>query len=350
MFPGRQEVSVGFEVSLGHPPGGEAFFEGPAAVGSCDGIDGSHGGDRLFHVVDNKTVHSIHDDFRDRSPAEGDDRRAAGHGLDHDQPERFRPVYGEEEGSGLAQKAVFLPLVDFADELDSRLVQERPYSFVEKWFVHRVHFGGDLELHAQGKGNFDCGVHPLLRGDAAEEGQVTARFGVKAQQLVGNAVVHRALPVDVRQGATLRIGYGNERHLGEFGVEKLQIVDVLPAVQGGYMGCPPDPGQGKMDIVQMKVDDVVEMSFIEDAVDHQQVMHQIVPRDPAEPERPVANRLQGGAGQGIAAGVKGDVVSEPDKFFGEIGDNPFRAAVQLRGDALDQWSNLCNSHMVSSAE
>lgn len=92
------------------------------------------------------------------------------------------------------------------------------------------------------------------------------------------------------------------------------------------------------------------MSFIEDLVDHQEMVHQIVPRYPAEPKCPVAHRTQSGAGERIAAGEEGDIVAEPDQLLGKVGDHPFGAAVQLGRDALDQWSNLCNFHISCSAE
>jgi hypothetical protein len=38
------------------------------------------------------------------------------------------------------------------------------------------------------------------------------------------------------------------------------------------------------------------------------------------------------------------LVAEPDRFFGQEGNDPFCAAIESRGNALDQWSDLCDFH------
>lgn len=205
-------------------------------MGPVDGIYGAGGGNRLIEVCDDETAHPVLDDFRHGTLAVGDDRRAAGHGLDHDQTERLRPIDGEEKGSGIAEKIVLVHFVYFADKIDQRLLQERLDPRVEILFIDWIYLRRDLEFHAEGQGNGDGLLHPLLRRDPAKEGEIAARLRMEGQQLLGDAVVDRGLPVGVRQWPPLRVGDGNDRHVGKFGVEELQVVDVLSAVQGGELG------------------------------------------------------------------------------------------------------------------
>jgi len=59
---------------------------------------------------------TVIDDLWHRTSVEGDDRRATGHGLDHRERERRRPVNGEQEYERIAQKRCLSGLVDLADE------------------------------------------------------------------------------------------------------------------------------------------------------------------------------------------------------------------------------------------
>ena len=89
------------------------------------------------------------DDFRHRAAPEGKHRRAACHGLDHDQPERLRPVDRKEQRPRLAQKFALAALVDLSDELDARQVEQRHDLLAEIGFVDLVDLGGDLERDTQ---------------------------------------------------------------------------------------------------------------------------------------------------------------------------------------------------------
>src|SRR5262245_19711700 len=56
-----------------------------------------------------------------------------------------------------------------------------------------------------------------------------------------------------------------------------------------------------------------------------------------------------GGGHRVAAGEQGDLVPLPHQCFGEVGDNPFGAAVALGGHRLTQWGNLRNTHHAPSS-
>src|SRR5688572_10505128 len=65
-----------------------------------------------------KAGDAVVDDLRHRAGLEGNDGRAAGHGLDHDETERFWPIDGEQQRGRARQKLPFRFIIDLADELD----------------------------------------------------------------------------------------------------------------------------------------------------------------------------------------------------------------------------------------
>jgi hypothetical protein len=39
-------------------------------------------------------------------------------------------------------------------------------------------------------------------------------------------------------------------------------------------------------------------------------------------------------------------VAKPDKVFGQVGNDPFSAAIEPRRNALNKWGDLCDLHNV----
>ena len=96
-----------------------------AARAAVDRVDAPDGIDSILDGIDDEPGHAIIDDLADRPAGKCDDGQAAGHGFDHDQPERLGPVNREEQGFRLAEKRVLVPFGNLADELDERIVEQR---------------------------------------------------------------------------------------------------------------------------------------------------------------------------------------------------------------------------------
>src|SRR6185437_11897523 len=85
------QMTVKRHVVFRHPSRGESLLEASTdhfdrkTTKSVDRVD------RASLVLDNIACEAVLDDFRDRSVAPCNDRRAAGHRFDHDQAKRFRP-------------------------------------------------------------------------------------------------------------------------------------------------------------------------------------------------------------------------------------------------------------------
>ena len=81
--------------------------------------------DRAGLVLDDEARHAVVDDLRHRAAIESDDRRSAGHRLDHHQAERLRPVDRHQQGDRAAQERRFVVVVDLADVFDIGRVDHR---------------------------------------------------------------------------------------------------------------------------------------------------------------------------------------------------------------------------------
>ncbi len=177
--------------------------------------DSRQSSDRLVNIVHNGAGDAVLHNFGHRSAAEGENRRAAGHRLDHDEAERFWPIDREQQRAGFTEECALLALVDFADELNAfALINEGSDLLAEISLVDSIHFGGDLQLGAGCQRNRDRAIGPLLGRNPSKEREITA------SRIVDSPVqVHRQTMRDVGceigawNRAALGVRDGYQRHL-----------------------------------------------------------------------------------------------------------------------------------------
>jgi hypothetical protein len=63
-----------------------------------------------------------------------------------------------------------------------------------------------------------------------------------------------------------------------------------------------------------------------------------------EPDGLITDRGKTCLGPGIGTGKQSDIVAEFHERIAQVGDDPFRTAVELGRDGFIQWGNLCDSH------
>ena len=173
-FRRLEQRTIDADIVLRHPRGGKALLETLPHLFPVERDDARQRRDRLLHGVDDGAGDAVVDDLRHRAAAERQDRRAAGHGLDHGKAERLRPVDGKQQRLRLAQELRLLMLVDLADEFDAGAVEQRLDLRPEIGFVGAVDLGCDLQRNAERARDRDGAVGPLLRRDAAEKGDIAA--------------------------------------------------------------------------------------------------------------------------------------------------------------------------------
>ena len=115
------QAAIGGEIVERHAARGEAGFElladgGPVQRGKT--VDHGNRAGLVFHDEAGETGV---DDLRDRAAVIGDHRRAAGHGFDHHEAERLRPVDRHQQADRAAEEIGFLAVADLADIFDQRI-------------------------------------------------------------------------------------------------------------------------------------------------------------------------------------------------------------------------------------
>lgn len=299
LVPHSRQAAIDREIILRHALGGEALLEGRPHLTTIQPVETSHRLRRITDGSDDVAGQAVIDHFRNRAAAERDHRRPAGHGFDHDEAERLRPVDRKQERAGIAEKFRLPLLVDLADELDIRVRgdqrRDRP---VPIDLIDPVDLGRDPELHRGARGDLDGTVGPLLRRDAAEKGEVIAMgSGPEGQQIARQAVMDIAGPVEMTgQRAALVMGDGDQRHLRKGSVERLQIGQVEPAVQcrDGALGEVAD--ERIMEQLDVEMQDVGFLRPAPDLVEHHDVERQMVLDRRVQSQRHVAAAHELGAG------------------------------------------------------
>src|SRR6516164_168417 len=87
------QTAIDTQIVLRHALHSEAFLK--TASDSLTGqlSEPVNCADRATDVLHNEAGYAVVDHFWRRAAIECDNRRAAGHRFDHDQPERLRPIY-----------------------------------------------------------------------------------------------------------------------------------------------------------------------------------------------------------------------------------------------------------------
>ena len=127
---------------------------------------------------------------------------------------------GNSSAERVAEKLGLRVVADLADELDQRIVEQRLDDRRGSSRVDRVDLGRDLQRHACALRDLDRPIGPLLRRDAADEGEIARRgvsekrkrsvgtpCGTVANQLADGSGVRwrrRSRPAELRPAAVRR--------------------------------------------------------------------------------------------------------------------------------------------------
>ena len=192
----------------------------------------------------------------------------------------------------------------------------------------------------------DGAIDALFRRDAAEEGEITRLDRLRHQKPLGQAVMHGAHPVRLRQRPPLRIGDRHHRHRVEGVEHRLMLGQIEPAVQRGHERRRLAREQRERIIVEMKMQDVEIARALIDALQHHHVQRVGIAHRAVEPQRPRPHRFELRRGLRIAAGEQRDLVAERDQFLGEPRHDPFGSTIKLRRHRLRQRGDLRNMHRI----
>lgn len=210
--------------------------------------------------------------------------------------------------------------------------------------VRSIDLGCDLQRDARLPGDFDRAVKPLFRRDAPDEGEVASRLFVEPIEVAGDAVIDRCGPSRPGQWLPLGVRHGDDRDLGEFGVQCPEFGQVEPTVQRRHVGSRKPADKREMQVIRVPVHDIELVRARGHGVQHEHVGSHPVDDALVEPERTWPRRNEPCRRAGIPAGEQRHVVTHPDKRLGEVGHNSLRPSVPCRGHAFGQRCDLCNPH------
>src|SRR5277367_277352 len=100
--PDAGQCAINIEIVLSDALDREALIEARADFGAVEFHHSRHRRRGRLDIIDQKAGYAIVNDFRRRAGAESNDRRSAGHSLDHDEAERLGPIDRENERRSLA--------------------------------------------------------------------------------------------------------------------------------------------------------------------------------------------------------------------------------------------------------
>src|SRR6266403_5660036 len=127
-------------------------------------------------------------------------------------------------------------------------------------------------------------------------------------------MINRPHPVSLRQWAALRMRNGDNRHIGKLVVNRRQIGQVEPTVQGGNVRKRSATRQREVKIVDMEMNDVELIKALKDLLQQDDMMGKSVHRlAQSQRSRRDWNQMRGCPG--IAAGEKCNFFSLPHELF-----------------------------------
>ena len=96
--------------------------------------------------------------------------------------------------------------------------------------------------------------------------------------------------------------------------------------------------------IDVKMKNVELLRALAHLINHQHEVRNDVAHGRIKAQRTSATGSQLGAGDGVPARKERHIVAKPDKFFGQVGNDPLSAAIETRRNALNERSDLCDLH------
>ena len=127
-------------------------------------------------------------------------------------------------------------------------------------------------------------------------------------------------------------------------VDRHQVGDVETAVQRGHVWDALSYRQGKVQVVDMKMEEVKSRCLPKHVLEQHHAMRQLIYTLLIQAQRTRTGGDQVRLRDRIAAGKQGHLMALTDEFLRQIGDNTFSATVTLGWHAFEEGSDLRDLH------
>ena len=159
-------------------------------------------------------------------------------------------------------------------------------------------------------------------------------------------MINRFGEIRVGNWSALRVRNRDERHMRKSAIERKQVRQVLPAVQGRQRLGADVAKQRHMERVDMEMQDVEAARDSADLVEHDHVMRNIILDRGIQTYRFCRAGNQVGGSDGIATREKGHFVAFSHERFAKMGDYALCSPVKPRGHTFHQGRNLSDLHVT----
>ena len=152
-----------------------------------------------------KACFTMRNHFRCRPASPDNNRSAAGKSLNHNQTERFRPVYRIEKCFGVFQQ-FHLPLViNFTDELNKRMVKQRADFLLKICLIGWINLRGNFQRYITLYGKLDGLIRLFFFRKTAQIEEIILRMLIEFKAGWGIAMIDGFCPVDIFDRTALGI-------------------------------------------------------------------------------------------------------------------------------------------------
>ena len=198
-------------VVFGHAFSREALLKPRAHAGAINLIEFRNSLYGFGFTLNDEAGCAILDHLRNRAGCKCDDRRAAGHGFDHHQAKRLRPLNRKQQSRRASQKVLLGLFIDLPDEFNPIAIDHWLYFFAEVPVLRSRDLRRNPQWHPCGLGDPDRSFRAFVWSDPAKKGQI-ASSGIRRSECIDRqSMINRAQPAGFGQGTPLVIRDRDER-------------------------------------------------------------------------------------------------------------------------------------------
>jgi hypothetical protein len=159
--------------------------------------------------------------------------------------------------------------------------------------------------------------------------------------------MHGPDPAQVGERPPLAVGNRDEWKIRIMAIKPLQVLDVLPAVQGGQRPVGQVVEQGEVVAVEMKMKNVELVGHLPHGGKHGEMRRQVPGLLLVQPQGDVPAGHELRPGLAVAAREQRDVMPALDQSIGKMSHNTLRPAVEFRRDGFVKGSDLSDTHRLT---
>ena len=157
-------------------------------------------------------------------------------------------------------------------------------------------------------------------------------------------------PICPGKRLALGLGNGSQRHLGELAIERHEIRDVEPAMKRRHMMQFQSAAEGKMQVIDVEMDDVKRFVALKYLLEKQGVIDIRIDAFAVQSQRTRRDGHELSLRDGVSAGEERDLVAHFHEFLGQVGNHTFGSAIEAGWNTFIKRCNLSDFQCMPLSE